>query len=60
MGIPSGLGQARLPGWRGPRCVTGQVRDERYHVPVTVDWAGHRWRIDLTLWLHDPHANVTN
>jgi hypothetical protein len=26
---------------RGPRCVTGQVRDERYHVPVAVDWAGH-------------------
>jgi hypothetical protein len=45
---------------RGPRCVTGQVRDERYHVPFTVDWADHCWRIDLTLWLHDPHVNVTN
>ena len=44
---------------RGPRCVTGQVRDERYHVPFTVDWAGRCWRIDLTLWLHDPHLNVT-
>jgi hypothetical protein len=44
---------------RGPRCSTGQVRDERYHVPFTVDWAGQRWRIDLTLWLHDPHVNVT-
>jgi hypothetical protein len=44
---------------RGPRCQTGQVRDERYHVPFTVEWAGHRWRIDLTLWLHDPHVNVT-
>jgi len=44
---------------RGPRCVTGQVRDERYHVPVTVDRAGRSWRIDLTLWLHDPHLNVT-
>jgi len=44
---------------RGPRCVTGHVRDERYHVPFTVDRAGHCWRIDLTLWLHDPHINVT-
>ena len=44
---------------RGPRCVTGQVRDERYHVPITVDRAGHPWRVDLTLWLHDPHLNVT-
>ena len=34
---------------RGPRCVTGQVRDERYHVPVTIDRAGHAWQIDLTL-----------
>ena len=44
---------------RGPRCVTGQVRDERYHVPVTVERAGHVWQVDLTLWLHDPHLNVT-
>jgi hypothetical protein len=44
---------------RGPRCVIGQVRDERYHVPFTVDWAGRSWRIDLTLWLHDAHTNVT-
>jgi hypothetical protein len=44
---------------RGLRCVTGQVRDERYHVPFTVDWAGQSWRIDLTLWLHDAHVNVT-
>jgi hypothetical protein len=44
---------------RGPRCVSGQVRDERYHVPFTVDWAGHGWRIDLTLWLDDAHLNVT-
>jgi hypothetical protein len=44
---------------RGPRCVTGQVRDEPYHVPFTVDRAGTCWRIDLTLWLHDPHLNVT-
>lgn len=44
---------------RGPRCVTGQVRDERYHVPFTVDRGGQCWRIDLTLWLHDAHVNVT-
>jgi hypothetical protein len=44
---------------RGPRCVTSQLRDERYHVPFTVERAGHCWRIDLTLWLHDPHVNVT-
>jgi hypothetical protein len=44
---------------RGPRCVTGQVRDERYHVPFAVDRAGQSWRIDLTLWLHDAHLNVT-
>ena len=44
---------------RGPRCLTGQVRDERYHVPITVDRAGRAWWIDLTLWLHDPHLNVT-
>ncbi|HTS98067.1 MAG TPA: hypothetical protein VMI33_15765 [Streptosporangiaceae bacterium] len=44
---------------RGPRCPTGQARDERYHVPFTVERAGHRWRIDLTLWLHDAHLNVT-
>jgi hypothetical protein len=44
---------------RGPRCMTGQVRDERYHVPFTVDRGGTPWRIDLTLWLHDPHLNLT-
>jgi hypothetical protein len=43
---------------RGPRCVTGQLRDERYHVTLTVDHAGE-WQIDLTLWLHDLHRNVT-
>jgi len=44
---------------RGSRCETGQVRDERYHVPMTVDWPSRPWCIDLTLWLHDPHHNVT-
>lgn len=44
---------------RGPRCVTGQVRDERYHVTLTVEHAGRCWQVDVTLWLHDLHANVT-
>ena len=44
---------------RGSRCVTGQLRDERYHVPFTVERAGQSWRVDLTLWLHDAHLNVT-
>jgi hypothetical protein len=44
---------------RGPRCETGQIRDERFHVPFTVDRMGKSWRIDLTLWLHDAHGNVT-
>jgi hypothetical protein len=43
---------------RGPRCVTGELRDERYHVTLTVEHV-HRWQIDLTLWLHDLHRNVT-
>jgi hypothetical protein len=43
---------------RGTRCVTDQVRDERYHVTLTVE-DPDRWRIDLTLWLHDLHRNVT-
>jgi hypothetical protein len=38
---------------RGARCVTGQARDERYHVAITVDRPARSWRIDLTLWLHD-------
>ncbi len=45
---------------RGQRCETGQVRDERYHVPLTVEHAGCSWQIDLTLWLHDLHHNVTH
>lgn len=44
---------------RGSRCVTGQLRDERYHVPFTVERAGQSWRVDLTLWLHGAHLNVT-
>ena len=44
---------------RGVRSPTGEVRDERYHLPISCEWAGGLWRIDLTLWLHDPHLNVT-
>lgn len=40
---------------RGDRRPTEQIRDERYHLGVT---AGE-WQIDLSIWLHDIHANVT-
>ena len=44
---------------RGTRSPTGEIRDERYHAPITLSRAGELWRIDLTVWLHDAHANVT-
>ncbi len=44
---------------RGERSPTGTVRDERYHVPIALTRNRRTWRIDLTLWLNDPHANVT-
>lgn len=44
---------------RGPRCPTGALRDERYHVPITLRRGPGTWRIDLSVWLHDPHLNVT-
>lgn len=44
---------------RGPRSPTGTARDERYHVVIAFARNDHTWRIDLTLWLNDPHANVT-
>ncbi len=44
---------------RGPRSPTGQVRDERYHVPVAILREGGSWRVDLSLWLHDAHASMT-
>jgi hypothetical protein len=44
---------------RGPRSPTGQRRDERWHVPLLTDSASGAWRIDLTVWLHDAHANLT-
>jgi hypothetical protein len=30
-------------------------RDERFHVALTYG----AWRVDLSIWLHDAHANVT-
>jgi hypothetical protein len=44
---------------RGTRSPTGAVRDERYHVTVAVDRGRRTWRLDLSLWLHDLHRNVT-
>jgi hypothetical protein len=44
---------------RGPRSPTGTTRDERYHVPITLSRDSRLWRVDLTLWLNDPHANLT-
>jgi hypothetical protein len=44
---------------RAARSPTGERTDERYHVVITVDWDGQPWRIDLSLWLHDPHTHVT-
>jgi hypothetical protein len=40
---------------RGPRSPTGERRDERYHVGLAL----RDWQIDLSIWLHDDHANVT-
>jgi hypothetical protein len=44
---------------RGHRSPTGERRDERYHVPVTLARGDAEWRVDLSLWLHDDHATVT-
>lgn len=43
---------------RGDRSPTRETRDQRYHVVISVDRGPGPWRVDLTLWLHDPHANV--
>jgi hypothetical protein len=45
---------------RGARSPTGQRRDERWHVPLLTGSASGVWRIDLTVWLHDAHANLTS
>jgi hypothetical protein len=44
---------------RGDRSPTGLVKEERYHLPFLLDRGGNMWRVDLTLWLHDIHENVT-
>lgn len=44
---------------RGVRSPTGFLRDERFHVPISLERDEGLWRVDLTLWLHDPHTNVT-
>lgn len=43
----------------GPRSPTGTERDERYHVVINLARDDRRWRIDLTIWLNDPHPNIT-
>ena len=40
---------------RGERSPTGERRDERYHVTLRLG----EWRVDLSVWLYDDHANVT-
>ena len=44
---------------RGDRSPTGFRKEERYHVPFLLARGDGQWRADLTLWLHDPHENVT-
>ncbi|MFI1989220.1 hypothetical protein [Actinoplanes sp. NPDC020271] len=34
----------------------GEKRDERYHVTITLG----EWRVDLSIWLHDDHADVSD
>jgi hypothetical protein len=38
---------------RGPRSPTGETRDERYHVTLTLN----DWRVDLSIWLNHDHAD---
>ena len=35
------------------------IPDERYHVTIALRRGSATWQIDLSVWLHDPHANVT-
>jgi hypothetical protein len=44
---------------RGSRCPTEHRRDERYHVGITAEYGSGTWHVDLSVWLHDIHANVT-
>ena len=40
---------------REARSPTGERRDERFHVAITLG----EWRVDLSIWLYDDHASVT-
>lgn len=40
---------------RAERSPTGKPRDERHLVTFTVG----EWRVDLSIWLHDDHADVS-
>jgi len=44
---------------RADRSPAGFVKEERYHVPFQLARGGGIWCLDLSLWLHDLHENVT-
>jgi hypothetical protein len=44
---------------RADRSPAGLVKEERYHVPFQLARGGGIWCLDLSLWLHDRHENVT-
>ena len=44
---------------RGDRSSTGLVRRSGTTLPFLLDREAGRWRLDLSLWLHDLHQNVT-
>ena len=44
---------------RADRSPTGLVKEERYHVPFQLVRRVGSWRLDLSLWLHDRHQNIT-
>jgi hypothetical protein len=44
---------------RADRSPTGLMKEERYHVPFHLARGAGIWRLDLTLWLHDLHENIT-
>jgi hypothetical protein len=44
---------------RADRSSTGLAKEERYHVPFLIERGGNIWQLDLSLWLHDLHQNVT-
>jgi hypothetical protein len=44
---------------RAGRSPTGTARDERYHLPILLERGAEIWCLDLTLWLHDLHQNIT-